>query len=224
MKIAIGYIRVSTEQQADEGVSLNAQRAKIESWCKANDYELADVYMDAGISGKSMDKRAGLQDALKATGKGMALIVYSLSRLARSTQDTLSIADTINVKGADLVSITEHIDTTGAMGKMLFQLMAVFSEFERNVISERTKSALAHKKAKGEKYAPVPFGYSEVEKRLVVVQAEAQIVMEILAKRKAGTSMQKIADALNVQGVIGKQGGKWYASSVKCILDRKIAL
>ena len=82
---------------------------------------------------------------------------------------------------------------------------------------------MAHKKAKGEKYAPVPFGYSEVEKRLVVVQAEAQIVMEILAKRKAGTSMQKIADALNEQGVIGKQGGKWYASSVKCILDRKVA-
>ena len=179
--------------------------------------------MDAGISGKSMDKRTGLQDALKTTGKGMALVVYSLSRLARSTQDTLSIADTFNQRGADLVSITEHIDTTGAMGKMLFQLMAVFSEFERNVISERTKSALAHKKAKGEKYAPVPFGYIEVEKRLVVVQAEAQIVTEIMAKRKAGVSMQKIADALNGQGVIGKQGGKWYASSVKCILDRKVA-
>ena len=223
MKTAIGYIRVSTEQQEKEGVSLDTQRAKIESWCKANDYELAHVYVDAGISGKSMDKRTGLQDALKATGKGMALIVYSLSRLARSTQDTLSIADTINKRCADLVSITEHIDTTGAMGKMLFQLMAVFSEFERNVISERTKSALAHKKAKGEKYAPVPFGYSEVEKRLVVVQAEAQIVTEILEKRKAGTSMQKIADALNVQGVIGKQGGRWYASSVKCILDRKVA-
>lgn len=223
MKTAVGYIRVSTEQQADEGVSLDAQKVKIENWCKANDYELAHVYVDAGVSGKSMDKRTGLQDALKATKKDMALVVYSLSRLARSTQDTLSIADTINNRGADLVSITEHIDTTGAMGKMLFQLMAVFSEFERNVISERTKSALAHKKAKGEKYAPVPFGYSEIEKRLVVVEAEAHIVTEILAKRKAGASMQKIADALNVQGVIGKQGGKWYASSVKCILDRKVA-
>ena len=176
MKKAIGYIRVSTEQQVDEGVSLEAQKAKIVAWCKANDYDLVNVYMDAGISGKSMDKRTGLADALKAVKKDMVLVVYSLSRLARSTQDTLSIADGINKAGADLVSLTERIDTTGAMGKMMFTLMAAFNQLERDVTSERTKTALQHKKAKGEKYSTTPFGYEAIEGRLIEVKAEAQIV------------------------------------------------
>lgn len=92
MKQAIGYIRVSTEKQANEGVSLEAQEAKIVSWCKANDYELVKVYVDAGISGKRMDTRKELLAALASLKKGMALVSYSLSRLARSTKDALSIA------------------------------------------------------------------------------------------------------------------------------------
>ena len=107
MKQAIGYVRVSTEQQASEGVSLEAQRAKIEHWCKANDYELVNVYVDAGISGKSMDKRPGLLDALKSLKKGMALVSYSLSRLARSTKDALSIGEAVAKKKSDMVSLTE---------------------------------------------------------------------------------------------------------------------
>ena len=113
---AVGYVRVSTEQQAGEGVSLEAQKAKIEMWCKANDCELIEVFVDAGISGKSMDKRPGLQRALVSSGKGMALVVYSLSRLARSTKDTLAISERLDKQGADLVSLSERIDTTGAAG------------------------------------------------------------------------------------------------------------
>ena len=119
MQKAIGYIRVSTQGQADEGVSLSAQRAKIEAWCIANDMELAAVFEDAGISGGSMAGRDGLHAAMKATAKGMALVAYSISRLARSTQDMLVIAETLRKKGADLVSLTEKIDTTTAAGRML---------------------------------------------------------------------------------------------------------
>ncbi|NBR26431.1 MAG: recombinase family protein, partial [Micrococcales bacterium] len=179
---AIGYIRVSTEQQAGEGVSLEAQKAKIEAWCIANDRELVAVYVDAGISGKSMEKRQGLQKALDDAGRGMALVVYSLSRLARSTKDTLTISERLDKAGADLVSLSERIDTTGAAGKMMFRMLAVLAEFERDVISERTTLALAHKKAMGQKYAPVPFGYQEIEGRLEAVEAEAQLVAEIQNK------------------------------------------
>lgn len=217
---AVGYIRVSTEQQAGEGVSLEAQRAKIENWCRANDCELAEVFVDAGISGKSMEKRQGLQKALASAGNGMALVVYSLSRLARSTKDTLAISERLDKQGADLVSLSERIDTTGAAGKMMFRMLAVLAEFERDVVSERTTMALAHKKANGEKYAPVPFGYREVEKRLEVVESEAKLVAEIHSRRQAGETLQSIADRLNSQGIEGKQGGKWYPSSVKCILQR----
>lgn len=127
MKQAIGYVRVSTEQQASEGVSLEAQRAKIEHWCKANDYELVNVYVDAGISGKSMDKRPGLLDPLKSLKKGMALVSYSLSRLARSTKDALSIGEAVAKKKSDMVSLTEQIDTTTAAGKMMFRCQSWLS-------------------------------------------------------------------------------------------------
>lgn len=223
MRKAIGYIRVSTEQQVDEGVSLEAQKAKIVAWCKANDYDLANVFMDAGISGKSMDKRTGLADALKAVKKDMVLVVYSLSRLARSTQDTLSIADGINKAGADLVSLTERIDTTGAMGKMMFTLMAAFNQLERDVTSERTKAALQHKKAKGEKYSTTPFGYEAIEGRLIEVKAEAQIVANIMQQRQSGSTLVEIATHLNASGIQGKKGGKWHASTVRYLINRQAA-
>ena len=223
MKKAIGYIRVSTEQQADEGVSLAAQRAKITAWCALNDYELIAIYEDAGISGKTVSKRPQLQAALSEMKKGMALVVYSLSRLARSTKNCIEIADELKATGSDLVSLTEKIDTSSAMGEFFFTLIAALGQMERKVIGERTKAALAHKKANGEKYAPVPFGYAEVNRRLEVVKHEADLIAEIFSKRASGETLQSIALALNEQGVIGKQGGKWYASSVSCILKRAAA-
>jgi len=223
MKKAIGYIRVSTEQQADEGVSLAAQRAKITAWCALNDYELVAIYEDAGISGKTVSKRPQLQAALSEMKKGMALVVYSLSRLARSTKNCIEIADELKATGSDLVSLTEKIDTSSAMGEFFFTLIAALGQMERKVIGERTKAALAHKKANGEKYAPVPFGYAEVNRRLEVVKHEADLIDEIFSKRASGETLQSIALALNEQGVIGKQGGKWYASSVSCILKRAAA-
>jgi len=223
MKQAIGYIRVSTEQQAEEGISLEAQKAKIAAWCAVNDYELVSVHVDAGISGKSMEKRQGLQAALAGMKKDMVLVVYSLSRLARSTKDTLAISERLDKAGADLVSLSERIDTTGAAGKMMFRMLAVLAEFERDVISERTSMAMAHKKAKGEKYAPVPFGYSELDGRLVAVESEALVVAEILSHRKAGKTLVQIADDLNERGIEGKRGGKWHASTVRYLIQRQAA-
>jgi site-specific DNA recombinase len=221
MQKAIGYIRVSTRGQAEEGVSIAAQRAKIEAWCIANDMELAAVFEDAGISGGSMAGRDGLHAAMKATTKGMALVTYSISRLARSTKDMLAIAETLDRKGADLVSLTEKFDTTTAAGRMVFKVLAVLADFERDQIRERTKMALAHKKANGEVYAPVPFGYEAIEGRLVTVKREAKIVGEILAMREAGASFASIADTLNERGIEGKRGGRWFASTVRYMVNRQ---
>lgn len=223
MQKAIGYIRVSTEQQADEGVSLEAQRAKIEAWCALNDAELVAVFKDAGISGASMKGRDGLQAALAATKRGMALVSYSISRMARSTRDMLEIAEKLDAKGADLVSVTEKIDTTTAAGRMVFKMLAVLADFERDQIGERTKMALAHKKAKGEIYAPVPFGFEAVEGRLREVKQEAMVVAEILRRREAGESLGDIADSLNAQGIAGKRGGRWHASTVRYLIQRQAA-
>lgn len=223
MNKAIGYIRVSTQDQANEGASLDAQRAKIAAWCAVNDYELIGIYEDAGISGASMNGRDGLQAALAATGKGMAMVAYSISRLARSTRDMLDIADRLERRGADLVSLTEKIDTTSAAGRMVFRMLAVLSEFERDVIGERTRTALAHKRAKGEVYGPVPFGFEAVNKRLHEVKAEARIVADVIRLREQGATLASIADELNARGIEGKRGGRWYASTVRYLLNRQAA-
>ncbi|MBI5443875.1 MAG: recombinase family protein [Deltaproteobacteria bacterium] len=212
---AIGYIRVSTAGQAVDGISLEAQEARIRAWSEANGYELGSVHVDAGISGKRADNRPGLQAALVEIQKGAALVVYSLSRLARSTKDAISIAEALDRKGADLVSLSERIDTTSAAGKMVFRMLAVLAEFERDLTAERTSAALAHKKAKGEKYGPVPFGYTEISGRLAAVQAEADVVLEILERRAAGESLRAIAYDLNARGVATKQGKRWHASTIR---------
>lgn len=223
MRNAIGYIRVSTQDQANEGVSLESQRAKIAAWCSINDYELVAVFDDAGISGTKMDRREGLQAALTATTRGMALVAYSISRLARSTRDMLDIADRLERRNADLVSLTERIDTTSAAGRMIFRMLAVMSEFERDVIAERTRTALAHKKTTGMVYGPTPFGFEAIEDRLREVKAETKIVAEVVRLREAGATLAGIADKLNERGIEGKRGGRWYPSTVRYLLNRQPA-
>jgi len=221
MKQAIGYIRVSTEKQANEGVSLEAQEAKIVTWCKANGYELVRVYVDAGISGKRMDTRKELLAALASLKKGMALVSYSLSRLARSTKDALAIGEAVAKKKADMVSLTEQIDTTTAAGKMMFQMLSVLAEFERNLVAERTTNALQHKKRTGQKYTnQTPYGFEAIEGRLVQVQQEAEIVAEIQASRTGGNTLQFIADSLNTRGIPTKTGKQWAPATIHLLLKR----
>ena len=220
---AIGYTRVSTEGQATDGVSLDAQRARIESWCIANGYELVAVYEDAGISGKSTKQRDGLKAALAAARNGVALVCYSMSRLARSLPDMLTIAEQVKRQKADLVSLSERVDTTSAAGKLQFHMFAALGEFERDLISERTREALAYKRAVGEVYAPTPFGYEAVEGRLREVKAEAVIVAEILRRRDAGDTLAAIANDLNERGIVGKRGGSWHPSTVRYLVNRQAA-
>lgn len=222
MRQAIAYVRVSTAAQALEGVSLEAQQAKIRAWCEVNDYQLAEVFVDAGISGASMEGRDGLAAALEAAGKGQALVVYAISRLARSTKDMLAIAEQLERKGADLVSLSEKIDTTTAAGRMVFRMLAVLAEFERDQVAERTRMALGHKKARRQVYAPTPLGFQAVEGRLEADAGEQQVVASIRAQHAAGVPLERIAAGLNAQGVKGKRGGTFYATTVRKILQNTI--
>lgn len=221
---AVGYIRVSTDSQAIDGVSLDAQRAKIELWCAANDLELVAVYADAGISGSRADNRPELQAALDAVcDLGGALVVYSLSRLARSTRDTLTIADRLQAADADLVSLTEKIDTTSAAGRMLFRLLAVLSEFEKDLVSERTKTALQHKKSKGERVGQIPYGFTLAGDGVSLVKdaGEQEALTVIQSLRTEGATLRTIASELTRRGIPTKNGGaSWSYASVRVILQR----
>ncbi len=216
MATAIGYIRVSTEGQAVDGVSLDAQRAKIAAWCELNDYVLTAVHVDAGISGKSADNRPGLQAALADCRKGSALVVYSLSRLARSTRDTLEVSDRLSKAGADLVSLSEKIDTTSAAGKMVFRMLAVLAEFERDQISERTATAMQFKKGKGERVGAVPYGFDLSDDGVTLVEndAEQAVIHQARELKASGLSLRAIAAELNKRGFNARNGSVFQANQI----------
>ena len=214
---AIGYVRVSTAEQARDGVSLDAQRERIAKWCEGNGYELVEIYADEGKSGGKRNGRDGLRDAIAATTQGRALVTYSMSRIARNTRDMLDIGDELERRGADLVSLAEKIDTTSAAGKMVFRMLAVLAEFERDVISERVRSSLNHLKANGRVYSRLPLGYANEDGHLVEIDEEIRVVSEIRQMRDAGMTYRAIAADLNERGIVGKRGGTFYASTIRDI-------
>ena len=217
MATAIGYIRVSTEAQAQDGVSLDMQRAKIEAWAMLNDYELKAVHVDAGISGKSAANRPALQTALADCRKGSALVVYSLSRLARSTKDTIEISERLAKSGADLVSLSEKIDTTSAAGKMVFRMLAVLAEFERDQISERTASAMQHKKGKQELVGAIPYGFDLAADgvNLIPNAIEQDVIQQARDLHTGGMSLRKIAAELHRRGLNARNGALFQATQIQ---------
>lgn len=173
-RTAIGYVRVSTEGQATDGVSLDAQRNAIAAYCQLNGLRLLRIEADEGISGSKTSNRPGLQRAVDDACKGGAILVaYSLSRIARNTIETLELADRLEHAGADLASLSERIDTSGACGRMVFRMLAVLAEFERDQIAERTRLGLAEKRRRGEKTGGrVPFGYRSEDRDGTLVLVE----------------------------------------------------
>lgn len=221
---AIGYCRVSTPGQVADGVSLEAQEERLRQWCALNGYNLISVEVDAGLSGGRADNRPGLQRAISlACQHGAPLIVYSLSRLARSTRDMLTIADRLEHSRADLVSLSERIDSTSAAGKMIFRILAVLSEFERDQISERTSAAMAHLRSQNRRISgSIPFGYKldNDQRTLVPVEEELGIIRSMQQSHGEGCSLNSIARDLNNRGVRSKTGVSWSAKTVRGILMR----
>ena len=208
MKSAIIYVRVSTVDPANNGVSLDAQEAKARAWAEINGYQVAAVHVDAGLSGRRADNRPALQDALADLQEGHALVVYALSRLARSTRDAISIAEQLEKRGADLVSISERIDTTTAAGKMVFRMMAVLAEFESDQISERTKLAMQYKKSKGEFTGGnrAPYGYTRGSdgKTLVPIESEQEVIKLVRQYRQDGLPLRAISAELERAGILSR--------------------
>ena len=219
---AIGYARVSTDGQAVDGVSLDAQKARIAAWAQANDVELVNVYTDAGLSGGRADNRPALRDALAdACRRKCAIVVYSLSRLSRSIADTLAISERLGKAGADLVSLTEKIDTTSAAGRMIFNMLSVLSQFEREQIGERTAAAMQHMRRQGKRISRhAPYGFNLAGENLVRNDAEQAILSRMKEMKATGQSLRQIAAALNAQGIPPKMAATWSMSSVRDILNR----
>lgn len=224
MKTAIAYIRVSTDKQATEGISLEAQESRIRSWCAENGYKLAQVFTDAGISGAlSIAERDGLSDALAAVKKikADALVVTKRDRLSRDYVEA-GLVDRECAKMKAKVIATDAANNGDSPEEVLMRIiMDAFATHERLVIKMRTRAALQHKKATNQVYTnQTPYGFEAVEGRLVQVAQEAAVVAEIQAARSGGSTLQSIADGLNGRGIPTKTGKQWQPATIHLLLKR----
>lgn len=220
MKQATGYIRVSTQGQVVDGVSIEMQETKIRQWAALNDVELAGLHVDEGLSGKNTS-RPGLQQALAEVKqhKG-ALVVYSLSRLSRSTRDTLELADKLEKAGADLVVLQEKVDTTTPSGRMVFRMLAAMNEFEREQLAERTSQAMQHMRAQGRRVGNIPHGYKLADdgKHLEPDTHEQEVLRLVAELREKGWTLQGISAELAKRGAFNRAGRPYNAKSIRSMV------
>ena len=217
------YIRVSTEKQADEGFSLDAQESRLRAYCDAQQWTVcADhIYVDAGISGKSTDREA-FQAMMQAARLGTIkrIVAIKLDRLARNTKDFLQLVETLQGYGCDLVLIKESFDTSTPQGKFALTMFAAIAELEASTITERVMTGKAQKAADGGyNGSRCPLGYTYTDNQFSVDTAAADTVRNVFQSFVDGATMASIAQRLNDDGVATANGGKWYAGTVRYMLQ-----
>src|SRR5450432_1225748 len=209
---AIGYTRVSTDKQADRGVSLDAQTEKIRAMALVHDAELIDIIVEAGESAKSLN-RPGMQRllALIDSGEVQTVIVAKLDRLARSVKDLCELLERFERRGVALISVAESLDTGSASGRLVLNIMVSVSQWEREAIGERTRDAMRHMKTKLEFVGNAPYGFRQAaDKRHVEPEPGEQAILERIHRlRNGGKSLRKIADQLNRLEIRTRQGSPW---------------
>lgn len=204
----VGYIRVSTDKQADSGISLDAQKTKIRQYAELYDLDLVAIIEDAGVSAKSLD-RAGLRSALSMLEKGQAdaLLVVKLDRLTRSVRDLGELVERYFASRFSLLSLSDSIDTRTAAGRLVLNVLTSVAQWEREATGERTRDAMAHKKAKGEfTGGQAPYGFSNENGVLVRNEAEQGVLAVVAELKAAGLSLRGIAAELNRAGIVSRSG------------------
>jgi site-specific DNA recombinase len=217
-----GYIRVSTELQAKNGISLEMQVAKINGYAQYKGYHVADVTLDDGISGRTLEGRPRLQALLNSITRRQHLVVYSVSRLARNLHELLDIEKAIRARGAFLVCLDLDINTNASIGRLIFQIMGSLAEFESNQISERVTDGMHTLMAQQKLITKPKFGWKSVTKGQPCVRDEkAQESIEIIRRYKEDHpewSVNKITTELNEHKIYCGKAKKWYANRVRVVM------
>lgn len=215
------YIRVSTEEQAVEGQSVDAQIETLTQYCKLYDIEIYDIYKDLGVSGKSAKNRPSLQLMLRdaCSKKFNMVLVWKISRLSRSLKDLLLILDQLEKNDIVFSSYSEKFDTSTPVGRMTLQLLGSIAEFERNTIIDNVKLGLKEYARKGGKTGTI-LGYDNVSKQLIVNPQEAEIIKLIYRLYAIDRmSLDEIAELLNARGYVTKRGKQFRKDGIAVILD-----
>jgi len=201
----VGYVRVSTERQAAEGQSLDAQEERIRAYAKASGLSVDRIYRDNGASGKDTNRPA-LAELRADLDQISVVIVYKFDRISRSVVDLYGLLEEFQVHGVAFKSVSEGVDTSSAIGKFLMNIMAGLAQMERELIAERTRDSLAHKKESGEHVGRVPFGFRiGADAKLEKNPDQQKTIATIKRLRRRGHTIQTISDRFQLSiGVVHK--------------------
>ncbi len=229
------YVRVSTEEQAEEGFSIQAQLETLRSYARQHRYIVFKEYIDEGISGKSIDKRFALQQMLEDSKKGLfhEVIVWKINRISRNQLDLLQIVDTLQRNNVTFRSYSENFETETPMGRFALQMMGSVAELERNTIVENVKMGMKQRARQGKWNGGIVLGYQSVEvensthrkrkeTRLEIVESEAHIVRMIFEKYAGGRGLKSIANELNHLHYKTKHNKPFSVTTVKTILNNPV--
>ena len=230
MRKVVGYIRVSTVMQVQDGFSLEAQESKIESEANKMNGFLKGIFIDKGISGGSMKDRKALEEMMKKIETGDWIVVNSVSRLARKTKDLLTIVEFIEKKGCHLLIIDLNLDITSPSGKLILTLMGSQAQFEREITSERVKGVMQHLKKTGSLRTKPPFGlkmnpdHSTGASIHIRDEEEQKIISQIrlLRKKYPKVTITRFSELLNIENLAPpRKSKKWYHATLKEIMKRE---
>ena len=223
--ITIGYVRVSTDKQVERGISLEAQAEKIRAMALVQGAELSDIIVESGESAKSLNRPGMIRLlALVEAGKVRAVIVAKLDRLTRSVKDLCELLERFERKGVALVSVAESLDTGSAAGRLVLNIMAAVSQWEREAIGERTRDALRHKRNQGRRVGNIAFGsrLASDGDHLESDPAEQAALAEIHRLRGEGATLRGIAAALNHREYRTRRGTPWRLESVARVVKQAV--
>lgn len=223
----VGYPRVSTEEQAGSGVSLQAQASKIRQYAELHDLELVEMIEDPGASAKSLD-RPGLKRVFEYLDSGRAdgVVIAKLDRLTRSVADLDRLINWYfgETGGKQLFSVADSIDTRTAAGRMVLNILMTVAQWERETICERTQAAMDHKRVKGERLGTIPYGFrlGPDGKKLEPFPSEMKVIGLMRLYRDTGLSFRAIARELDSIGIPSRSGSSWASSTIAQLLGQPI--
>ena len=227
-KVAV-YLRVSTEEQAREGYSLGAQRETLETYCEIHDFEIVDVYIDDGYTGRNTNRPA-YRRMMEDIDAWDAILVLKMDRIHRNTRNFIEMMDNLKKKGKDFISKQEKLDTKTAMGNFVMQLIQGIAQLESEQIGERTRDGM-REKAEGLAYSDdkkrtmgftPPFGYRIDDGKLVDDFNEQYVVDLIFKLYASDETMDSICYSLNQQGLLTRKGNPWNKFNLRNILHNPV--
>jgi site-specific DNA recombinase len=224
MNKSYGYVRVSTDHQIVDGLSLEFQEKEIREYAKARKLNLVKIYSDKGKSGRQIKGRKCLEEVLKIMKRGDILLLYTLSRLSRNSRECKNILYEIDEKGCSFVSIKQNLETITPMGKAMVGMTTVFDELESDTISERVKDGMKMKKEKGEFYGRISYGWKLSNGKgsdLKEVPEQQEVIRKIKDMKADREKVKDIIKYLEDNKIPPpKTSAKWHTSTIYGILKR----